>query len=198
MPQLNAEWYLPQIVWLFISLGLLYWLLRTKALPRVAEILDQRQRRMSTDLERAAAQRREAEEIMHRYEATIAEARDRAKALLAENQAKLQAEAMLAEQRARLERGEERTREILEHARAEAERQTARTQEELEASLRRRTEQAMDRIAREEARALHEVRAQAAELAIRGTRRLLAERLDEGRHRSIIDDAIAEVDRKLH
>ena len=109
-----------------------------------------------------------------------------------------EAEAMLAEQRARLERGEERTREILEHARAEAERQTARTQEQLEASLRRRTEQAMDRIAREEARALHEVRAQAAELAIRGTRRLLAERLDERRHKTIIDDAIAEVDRKLH
>lgn len=121
MPQLNAEWYLPQIVWLFISLGLLYWLLRTKALPRVAEILDQRQRRMSTDLERAAAQRREAEEIMTRYEATIAEARERAKTLLAENQAKLQAEA--GRRQAELE-------EQLGRRLAEAERDIARAREQ--------------------------------------------------------------------
>lgn len=109
-----------------------------------------------------------------------------------------EAETMLAEQRERLERGEERTREILAHAQAEAERQTARTHAELEARLGRRTELAMDRIAREEARALQEVRAQAAGLAMRATRRLLAERLDQGRQQAMTDDAIAEIGRKLH
>lgn len=109
-----------------------------------------------------------------------------------------EAETMLAEQRARLERGEERTREILAHAEAEAGRQAARTHAELEARLGRRTELAMDRIAREEARALQEVRAQAAGLAMRATRRLLAERLDQSRQRTMTDDAIAEIGRKLH
>ena len=61
----------------------------------------------------------------------------------------------------------------------------------------RRTEQAMERIAREEARALQEVRAQAATLAIRTTEQLLADQLDGQRARALLDDAIAEVGQKL-
>lgn len=109
-----------------------------------------------------------------------------------------EAEAMLAEHRKRLERGEELTREIMDHARVEAERETRHTHEQLEETLRRRTDAAMDRIAREEARAVQEVRAQATELAMRATRRLLAERVDEARQRAMIDDAVAEVGRRLH
>jgi F-type H+-transporting ATPase subunit b len=109
-----------------------------------------------------------------------------------------EAEVMLAEQRTRLGRAEERTREILAHAEAETERRAARMHTELEAALNRRTELAMDRIAREEARALQEVRAQAAGLAMRATRRLLAEGLDQSRQRTMTDDAIAEIGRKLH
>jgi F-type H+-transporting ATPase subunit b len=109
-----------------------------------------------------------------------------------------EAESMLAEYRTRLDRGEERAREIMEHARVEAERQTARMQEEMEAGLRRRTEQATDRIAQEEARALQQLRAQAAELAVRATRRLLADRVDSRRQTALIDDAIAQLGRRLH
>jgi F0F1-type ATP synthase membrane subunit b/b' len=55
----------------------------------------------------------------------------------------------------------------------------------------------MDRIAREEQRALQEVRAQAATLTIRTTERLLADQLDGQRSRALLDDAIAEIGRKL-
>ena len=107
------------------------------------------------------------------------------------------AQSLLAEHQRRLAAGEDQARAILEHARAEVQRQTERHATDLEAALQRRTEQAMERIAREEARALQEVRAQAASLAIRTTERLLADQLDGQRARTLLDDAIAEVGRKL-
>jgi F-type H+-transporting ATPase subunit b len=108
-----------------------------------------------------------------------------------------EAQRLLAEQQRRLAAGKDQAQAIVEHARAEAERQARRHQVELEASLQRRTTQAMDRIAREEARALQEVRARAATLAIRTTERLLAEELDGQRAQALLDDAIGEVGRKL-
>ena len=108
-----------------------------------------------------------------------------------------EAQMLLAEQQRKLAAGKDQAQAIIEHARAEAERQTRRHQVELEASLQRRTEQAMDRIAREEARTLQEVRARAATLDIRTTERLLEEELDGQRAQRLVDDAIGEVGRKL-
>ena len=55
----------------------------------------------------------------------------------------------------------------------------------------------MERIAREEARALQEVRTQAATLTIRTTERLLGDQLKGQRARTLLDDGIAEIGRKL-
>jgi F-type H+-transporting ATPase subunit b len=108
-----------------------------------------------------------------------------------------EAQGLLAEQQRKVAAGKDQAQAIVEQARAEAERQTRRHQVELEATLQRRTEQAMDRIAREEQRALQEVRTRAATLAIRTTERLLAEQLDGQRAQALLDDAIGEVGRKL-
>lgn len=108
-----------------------------------------------------------------------------------------EAQSLLAEHQRRLAAGEDQAQAIVEHARAEVQRQTERHGGELEVALRRRAEQAMERIEREEARALQEVRAQAATLAVRTTERLLADELDGQRARTLLDDAIAEVGRKL-
>ena len=108
-----------------------------------------------------------------------------------------EAQSLLAEHQRRLAAGEDQAQAIVGHAQAEVQRQTERHRVELEAALQRRTEQAMERIEREEARALQEVRAQAATLAIRTTERLLAEQLDGQRARALLDDAIAEIGRKL-
>jgi F-type H+-transporting ATPase subunit b len=108
-----------------------------------------------------------------------------------------EAQGLLAEHQRKAAAGKDQAKAIVEQARAEAERQTKRHQVELEASLQRRTEQAMDRIAREEARALQEVRTRAATLAIRTTERLLADQLDGERAQTLLDDAIADVGRKL-
>jgi F-type H+-transporting ATPase subunit b len=108
-----------------------------------------------------------------------------------------EAQSLLAEHQRKLAAGEDQAQAIVGRARAEVERQTERHRVELEAALQRRTEQAMERIAREEARALQEVRAQAATLAIRTTERILAEQLGEERARALLDDSIAEIGRKL-
>ena len=108
-----------------------------------------------------------------------------------------EAQSLLAEHQRKLAAGEDQAQKIVGQAEAEVQRQTERHRTELEAALQRRTEQAMERIEREEARALQEVRTQAATLAIRTTERLLADQLDGRRARALLDDAIAEIGRKL-
>ena len=108
-----------------------------------------------------------------------------------------EAQSLLAEHQRRLAAGKDQAQAIVDQARAEVQRQTERQGVEIEATLQRRTEQAMERIAREEARAIQDVRAQAATLAIRTTERLLADQLEGQRARTLLDDAIAEVGRKL-
>ena len=57
MPQLDSDTFLSQIFWLIVTFGVLYWLLKTKALPKVSEVLEARQDRIASDLDRAATLR---------------------------------------------------------------------------------------------------------------------------------------------
>ena len=88
--------------------------------------------------------------------------------------------------------------QILAHAREEAVRQDRQAAEALEASLKRREEQVIERIARAEQEALDDVRAAAVDVAVRATRKLLAETLDAEGHAALIDAAIADLDKRLH
>jgi F-type H+-transporting ATPase subunit b len=108
-----------------------------------------------------------------------------------------EAQHLLAEHQRQLASGQDQATAIIEQARREAERQTDRQRRELESSLERRAEQALERIAQEEARALQEVRGYAASLAVRTTERLLRDQIDEGHARALLDDAIGEVGRRL-
>jgi F-type H+-transporting ATPase subunit b len=108
-----------------------------------------------------------------------------------------EAQSLLATHQRQLLSGEDRARAIVEHARQETERQVERHRTELEASMRRRTEHALARIAREEARALQEVRNRATVLAVRTTEHLLREQLDGQQAQALLDGAIEEVGRKL-
>jgi F-type H+-transporting ATPase subunit b len=108
-----------------------------------------------------------------------------------------EAQSLLASHQRQLVSGGDQASAIVEHARVETERQIERHRVELEASLRRRTEHALARIAQEEARALQEVRSYAATLAIRATERLLREQLDRQQAQALLDGAIEEVGRKL-
>jgi F-type H+-transporting ATPase subunit b len=78
MPQLDAATYASQILWLILTFSLLYYLLKTKALPRVADILEARQERISNDLDKAAALRVEAEAAAEEYAKVVADAQAKA------------------------------------------------------------------------------------------------------------------------
>jgi F-type H+-transporting ATPase subunit b len=108
-----------------------------------------------------------------------------------------EAQSLLAEHQRQLAAGQDHVRNISEQAHRQAERQAEHQRADLETSLARRTEQALGRIAQEEARAVQDVRNQAASLAIRTTRQLLANQVDSDHAQVLLDGAIEEVGRKL-
>jgi len=88
--------------------------------------------------------------------------------------------------------------EIIAAARAEAEAARRQGAEDLAAMIKRREQQALDKIAEAEAEATAQVRAAAAEIAIAAARDLIARNLPPDRARKLIDDAIQELPRKLN
>ena len=108
-----------------------------------------------------------------------------------------EAQSMLANYQRKLHEGEAQAKAIVDHAHEEAQRLERMSREQLEQRLQRRTQQAMDRIAAAESRALQDVRAQAAQLSVQATRELLRAHLDGDRANAVMDDALDEVRRKL-
>lgn len=78
MPQLDVTTYAPQIVWLVITFLAMYFLMAKVALPRIAEVLEERQTRIDDNLAKAAALKKEAEEAAAAYESALAKARSKA------------------------------------------------------------------------------------------------------------------------
>ena len=101
LPQLNVNDYAPQLVWLVLSFGALYFLLSRFALPGIAEILDERQNRIQRDLGEADRLKGETERALAAYEAALAEARAKAQGIARDTREKLAAE--VDEERRRVE-----------------------------------------------------------------------------------------------
>lgn len=93
MPQLDVSTFTPQIVWLVISFGVLYFLMALIGLPRIRSALEARRLRREEDLERAAQVRREAESVVAAYESARVSARERAQATIRETTDRLAAAA---------------------------------------------------------------------------------------------------------
>ena len=83
MPQLEQfDTYISQIVWLIVTFGVLYLIMWKAALPRVADVLQERQERIDDDLRRAEDLKKEAQSILDSYEAAVAAARSQAQTVL--------------------------------------------------------------------------------------------------------------------
>lgn len=102
MPQLNPLDWAPQLIWLVITFGILYLLMKWVALPKIGSVIETRQGRIAGDLETADKLRRETQEAIAAYEQALAEAKARAHAIAQGARNKLKDE--VAAERAALER----------------------------------------------------------------------------------------------
>lgn len=95
MPQFDAAFFTPQLFWLAILFCTLYFVMSRHALPRVGEVLEERQRRIDENLDKAAQLKAEAEAAIAAYETALAESKAQAMRVMRETSDQLakQAEA---------------------------------------------------------------------------------------------------------
>ncbi|HEX2018887.1 MAG TPA: F0F1 ATP synthase subunit B [Aurantimonas sp.] len=77
-PPFETEYYPSQLLWLAITFGIFYFVLKKVILPRIAGILENRRDRIALDLEAADRMRTDADEAQAAYQQELEEARERA------------------------------------------------------------------------------------------------------------------------
>ena len=93
MPQLDISAFPPQIIWLIITFLILYVLMAKVALPRIGNILEQRQARIDDNLDMAQSLRNESNIDAESYDQAIAEAREQARKAIQETTTEMSIEA---------------------------------------------------------------------------------------------------------
>ena len=78
LPQLDISTFPTQIFWLIVTFAVLYVIMSKIAVPRIADVLEERQERIEDDIETADRLREEAEKVKAEYEAAVADARAKA------------------------------------------------------------------------------------------------------------------------
>jgi F-type H+-transporting ATPase subunit b len=92
-PPFNAETFASQLFWLVIAFVLLYALMAKWALPQVARVIENRQKRIDDDIADAGRMKEKSDEAIAAYEKALADARARAQAIASETREKAAAEA---------------------------------------------------------------------------------------------------------
>lgn len=87
---------------------------------------------------------------------------------------------------------------IVAAAKDEAQRLSVEAAEQLEASLKRSEQMAQERIAQAEAQAVAEVKTMAVDIAMDAAKRILASEVSDAKADAMVDDAIKNLDGKLH
>lgn len=109
-----------------------------------------------------------------------------------------EAQALLAEYQRKQRDAMREAEEIIANARGLAQRQIKDAGKKLEENLARREKASLEKIAQAEASALAEVRREAVDVATAAAAQVLRSQLDATRGGALIDQAIAEVEKKLH
>jgi F-type H+-transporting ATPase subunit b len=109
-----------------------------------------------------------------------------------------EAKAALESYKAKLANAGREAAAIVANAESEARTMRENAEKELTATLKRREELALEKIAQAEARATKDVRDAAVEVALAATRKLIAEGLTQDRANALIDDALKNLPKQLH
>ncbi len=100
-PPFNTDTFAPQLIWLTITFVALYYLMSRVSLPRIGEVIEERNDRIQRDLDAAERLRDETDKALAAYEQALADARTNANQIASDTRAKLSAE--VDAERARLE-----------------------------------------------------------------------------------------------
>ncbi len=82
MPQFDPTFFSSQLFWLYVTFILLYVLLSIFAMPKIGGVLEERQRKIDDNLDKAAQLKAEAETAIAVYEKALADSRAEAHQLL--------------------------------------------------------------------------------------------------------------------
>ncbi|RAU22953.1 F0F1 ATP synthase subunit B' [Paramagnetospirillum kuznetsovii] len=93
MPQFDPTFFAPQLFWLVLTFVTLYILMTSVALPKIGAVLDERQRKIDDNLDKAAQLKAEAEAAVAAYEKALAESRAHAHSVIKEASDRLSSEA---------------------------------------------------------------------------------------------------------
>ena len=109
-----------------------------------------------------------------------------------------EAQALLAEYQRKQRDAMREAEEIISNAKSLAQRQIKDAGKKLEENLARREKASLEKIAQAEAQAVAEVRREAVDVAAAAAARIIQGQIDGARGGVLIDQAIAEVEKKLH
>ncbi len=93
LPQLDFATFPPQLIWLAITFVVLYIMMSRVALPRVSQVLEERQHKSEDNLKKAENLKEEAEAAAEAYEKALAEARAEAHGIMLETHNRIADEA---------------------------------------------------------------------------------------------------------
>jgi F-type H+-transporting ATPase subunit b len=105
-PPFDSTAFAPQLVWLAITFGLLYILLSRFALPRIGEVIEERNERIQRDLGEAERLKGETEMAIADYERALTEAKGKANAIAKVTRDELAAEVDIERSRVESSLGE--------------------------------------------------------------------------------------------
>lgn len=90
MPQLqDTASFIPQLFWLAVTFITLYFLMAKVALPKIGAVIDERQRRIDENLDKAAQLKAGAESAVAAYEKALSESRAHAQTVIKETSDRL-------------------------------------------------------------------------------------------------------------
>lgn len=84
MPQFDIATFPTQVIWLVITFVFLYLLMARISLPRIGQVLDERQRRIDDNLDKAETLKAEADSEASAYEETQVSAREQSRSIIYE------------------------------------------------------------------------------------------------------------------
>ena len=91
-PPFDPNTFAPQLVWLAITFGALYWVLSRVALPRIGNVLEERRDRIQRDLDEAERMKVETDAALAAYEQAMTDARGKAQTMARDTRETLAAE----------------------------------------------------------------------------------------------------------